>query len=267
MDEERADTLRPSTIIVRDHQHEEATLSYSLDREGLPLPVTAATTPDPPAKAVKGQHQSLIGVGLFLTFISPFPFLFLGLVPDEDQNAVVVVTVFSFILGLFCIALGASKDEPRESRPKTIVISNQLIEDKKVDTPSTPLVARSDNPWIDDGDETHSFWASMLEEQAEHVAAPVKQIKKEIPVSSDARVFSILYLICFLPVALLLIIVGGFEACGAIFACCLPELFLISLFDNSTTKSSPQDVHNQGLNTLLVIGIIALCLLMIIAFA
>ena len=48
--------------------------------------------------------------------------------------------------------------------------------------------------------------------------------------------------------------------------CCLPELFIFALFGDQKTKTSVADVHKQGLDALLVIGLIALCLLMIIAY-
>ena len=69
-----------------------------------------------------------------------------------------------------------------------------------------------------------------------------------------------------IPVALLCIIIGGLEACGAVLICCMPEIFIIALFGDQKTKSSVADVHNQGLDALLVIGLIALCLLMIIVY-
>ena len=259
------DTLRPKTIIIQGPQPEDAEQSVPLDDEGLPPPVKAVTPVEPPHTPAGGHLELRIGVSLLAAFM--LLFLFLDLVPETDREAVGMFAAFSLVFGMFFLVLGASKGQPRKSRPKTVVIANQQLEDKKTGSSSAALEARSDNPWIDDGDETHSFWASMLEEQPEPVAAPAKQTKKEIPVSSDAHLFSIMYFICFIPVALLCIAIGGLEACGAVLICCMPELFFIALFDNSTTKSSPQDVHHQGLNALLVVGLIALCLLIIIAFA
>ena len=86
-------------------------------------------------------------------------FLFLDLVPETDLEAVGLFAAFSLVFGMFFLVVGASKGQPRKSRPKTVVIANQPVEDMKAESSSAALEARSDNPWIDDGDETHSFWA------------------------------------------------------------------------------------------------------------
>jgi hypothetical protein len=265
MTEGSSDAFRPNTIIIRGPELEEAEEEVALDHEGIPPPVKAVTPEVAPHTPGSGHLQFRIGVSLLAIFM--LSFLFLDLVPEAEREAVGMFAAFSLVFGMFFLVLGASKGQPGKSRPKTVVIANQPIEDKKAESSSAALNARSDNPWIDDGGETHSFWAGMLGEQTEPEAAAAKQTKKEIPVSSDAHLFSIMYLICFLPVALLCIMIGGLEACGAVLFCCMPELLLIALFDNSTTKSSPQEVHQQGLNALLVVGFIAICLLMIIAFA
>ena len=259
------DTLRPKTIIIQGPQLEEAEQSAPLDDEGLPPPVKALTPVEAPHTTAGGHLQVRLGVSLLAAFM--LSFLFLDLVPETDREAVGLFAAFSLVFGMFFLVLGASKGQPRKSRPKTVVIANQQLEDKKTGSSSAALEARSDNPWIDDGDETHSFWASMLEEQPAPVTAPANQIKKEIPVSSDTNDLLVLYLVFFIPVALLCIIIGGLEACGAVLICCMPEIFIAALFGDQKTKSSVADVHNQGLDALLVIGLIALCLLMIIAFA
>ena len=259
------DTSRPKTIMIRGPTLEEDEQSVPLDHEGLPPPVKSVTPREAPHAPGSGDFQVLAVVSLLAIFM--LSFLFLDLVPEAEREAVGLFAAFSLVFGMFFLVLGSSKGQPGKSRPKTVATTHQPVENMKGESSSAALEARSDNPWIDDGEETQSFWAGMLEEQPEPVAAPVKHTKKEIPVSSDAHVFSIMYLICFLPVALLCLLLGGLEACGAVLICCMPELLFIALFDNSTTKSSPQDVHNQGLNALLVVGLIALCLLMIIAFA
>ena len=257
------DTSRPKTIIIQGPQPEEAEQSVPLDDEGLPPPVKAVTSEVAPHTPGGGDFQVRIGVSLLAIFM--LSFLFLDLVPETDREAVGLFAAFSLVFGMFFLVVGASKGQPRKSRPKTVVIANQQFEDKKTGSSSAALEARSDNPWIDDGDETHSFWASMLEEQPEPVAAPAKQTKKEIPVSSEPHLFSIMYFTFFLPVALLCIAIGGLEACGAVLICCMPELFVIALFGDQKTKSSVDDVHNQILNALLVIGVMVLFLLVIIA--
>ena len=259
------DTLRPKTIIIQGPQPEEAEQSVPLDDEGLPPPVKAVTPVEAPHASAGGHLQVRLGVSLLAAFM--LSFLFLDLVPETDREAVGLFAAFSLVFGMFFLVLGASKGQPRKSRPKTVVIANQQLEDKKTGSAAAALEARSDNPWIDDGEETHSFWAGMLEEQTEPVAVSAKQSNKEIPVSSEPHLFSIMYFIFFLPVALLCIAIGGLEACGAVLICCMPELFIIALFGDQKTKTSVADVHNQGLDALLVIGLIALCLLMIIAFA
>ena len=259
------DTMRPKTIIIQGPQLEEAEQSASLDHEGLPPPVKAFTTEVAPHTPADGHLQLRIGVSLLAAFM--LLFIFLDLVPETEREAFGLFAAISLVFGMFFLVLGASKGQPRKSRPKTVVIADQQLEDKKTESSSVALEARSDNPWIDDGEETHSFWASMLEEQTEPVAASSKQTKKEIPVSSGPEDAIVLYLIFVIPFVLICIILGGLEACGAVAICCLPELFVIALFGDQKTKSSVADVHNQGLNALLVLGLIMLCLLMIIAFA
>ena len=259
-----SDTLRPKTIIIQGPQLEEAEQSAPLDDEGLPPPVKAVAPVEAPHTPVGGHLQLRIGVSLLAAFM--LLFLFLDLVPETEREAVGLFAAFSLVFGMFFLVVGASKGQPRKSRPTTVVIANQQLADKNTESSSAALEARSDNPWIDDGEETHSFWASMLEEQIEPVAASSKQTNKEIPVSSDANDLLVLYLVFVIPVALLCIIIGGLEACGAVLICCMPELFIIALFGDQKTKTSVADVHNQGLNALLVIGLIALCLLMIIAY-
>ena len=265
MTEGSSDALRPEAIIIRGPELEEAEEEVVLDDEGLPPPVKAVTQVEAPHTPAGGHLQVRIGVSLLAAFM--LLFLFLDLVPETDREAVGLFAAFSLVFGMFFLVVGASKGQPRKSLPKTVVIANQPIEDMKAKSSSAALEARSDKPWIDDGEETHSFWASMLEEQPEPVAAAAKETKKEIPVSSGTNDWLVLYLICFLPVALLCIVIGGLEACGAVAICCLPELFIFALFGDQNTKSSVADVHKQGLDTLLVIGLIALCLLMIIAYA
>ncbi len=257
------DTLRPKTIIIQGPQLEEAEQSVPLDDEGLPPPVKAVTPVEVPHASAGGHLQLRIGVSLLAAFM--LSFLFLDLVPETDREAVGLFAAFSLVFGMFFLVVGASKGQPRKSRPKTVVIANQQLEDKKTGSSSAALEARSDNPWIDDGDETHSFWASMLEEQPEPVAVSAKQTNKEIPVSSDTNDALVLYLVLIIPFALICIILGGLEACGAVLICCMPELFVIALFGDQKTKSSVVDVNNQILNTLLVIGVIVLFFLVIIA--
>ena len=243
MVEKASDNTRPQTILIQGAATEVSQRDQAVDDDGIPPPVKAVTSSLISTTSSESQGHLLIGAGLMRIFLTPLSFLFLDLIPETDRELVGLIATFMFVLGLFCIGLGASKGQPKKSRPKTVVIANQPI------------------------DEPHSFWASMLDEQTEPMAAPAKQTKQEIPVSSDAHLFSIMYMIFFLPVALLLVIIGGADACVGVLVCCMPELFLLGLFDNSTTKSSPQEVHHQGLNALLVVGLIALFLLVIIAFA
>lgn len=259
------DTSRPKTIIIRGPKLEEAGESVDLNHEGLPPPVKAVTSEVAPYTPGGGDFQVRIGVSLLAIFM--LSFLFLDLVPKAEREAVGLFAAFSLVFGMFFLVFGASKGQPGKSRPKTVVITNRPIEDKKAESSSAALEAKSDNPWIDDGEGTQSFWAGMLEEQTEPMTAPAKQTKKEIPVSSGANDWLVLYLVFFIPTALICIIVGGLEACGAVLICCMPELFVVALFGDQNTKSSVADVHNQGLNALLVVGFIALCLLVIIAFA
>ena len=267
MVEEASDNTRPQTILIQGAPTEVSQRDQAVDDDGIPPPVKAVTSPLVSTTSSENRGHLLIGAGLMSIFLTPLSFLFLDLIPETDRELVGLIATFMFVLGLFCIGLGASKGQPKKSRPKTVFITNQPIDERKTEFSSAPSKARSANPWIDDGDEPHSFWASMLEEQTESMAAPAKQTKQEIPVSSDAHLFSVMYMICFIPVALLLVIIGGADACVGVLVCCMPELFLLGLFDNSTTKSSPQEVHHQGLNALLVVGLIALFLLMVIAFA
>lgn len=267
MVEEASDNTRPQTILIQGAPTEVSQRDQGVDDDGIPPPVKAVTSSLVSTTSSESQGHLLIGAGLMSIFLTPLSFLFLDLIPETDRELVGLIATFWFVLGLFCIGLGASKGQPKKSRPKTVVIANQPVEDMKAESSSAALEARSANPWIDDGEETHSFWAGMLEEQTEPVAAAAKQTKKEIPVSSEPHLFSIMYFICFLPVALLCIAIGGLEACGAVLICCMPEIFISALFGGQNTKTSVADVHHQGLNALLVVGLIALFLLMVIAFA
>ena len=196
MTEGSSDALRPEAIIIRGPELEEAEEEVVLDDEGLPPPVKAVTQVEAPHTPAGGHLQVRIGVSLLAAFM--LLFLFLDLVPETDREAVGLFAAFSLVFGMFFLVVGASKGQPRKPRPKTVVIANQQLEDKKTGSSSAALEVRSDNPWIDDGDETHSFWASMLEEQPEPVTAPANQIKKEIPVSSETNDLLVLYLVCLL---------------------------------------------------------------------
>ena len=267
MAEEPSTSGPPPTIIIHPGNKESTDEKTTRAEVDIPPPVKAFNPETPPTPSTNRNWESLTGAGMLAVMASPFMFLFLALAPETERDTIALLAGGLFFFGLFCIVLGASKAERRKTSPKTVIIPEQPTEEKDASPHTAVMEVRSDNPWIDDGDDSHSFWASMLEEQPEPVAASANQIKKEIPVSSEANDWLVLYLVFFIPTALICIIIGGAEACGAVLICCMPELFFIALFGDQKTKSSVADVHNQGLNALLVVGLIALCLLIIIAFA
>ena len=206
---------------------------------------------------------------MFAVMASPFMFLFLALAPETERGTIALLAGGLFFFGLFCIVLGASKTERRKTPPKTVIIPEQPTEEKDASPHTAVLEVRSDNPWIDDGDDSRSFWASMVEDY--YVIPSVLSstpISKEIPVSSDKKYGDTILFWNLLasPFYLALLLFGGPEACFAIisFQCLfLPEaLFLATIAGPNTNAGPPQ----QGLSAIWVIVLIALVALMIIAF-
>jgi len=202
---------------------------------------------------------------------SPFMFLFLALAPETEKDRIALLAGALFFFGLFCIVLGASKTERRKTPPKTVIIPEQPTQEKDASPHTAALEVHSDNPWIDDGDDSRSFWSSMVEDhyiipsvisgtpiQKYDIPAPSRQWKPE-----DFVLWNFL----FSPFYLVLIIFGGLEACIGILACqCLflPEILIAQMFlhprKNSTTEPG------QGASAIWVLVLIALAALMIIAF-
>ena len=202
---------------------------------------------------------------------SPFMFLFLALAPETEQDTIALLAGALFFFGLFCIVLGASKTERRKTPPKTVIIPEQPTEEKDASPPAGALEVGSDNPWIDDGDDSHSFWASMVEDHyvIPSVLSGTPIHKYDIPVSSNRwkNEDFVFWNLLLSPFYLIAIIFGGPEACIGILTCqCmfLPEILIAQMFlhpkENSTTEPG------QGVGAIWVIVLIALVALMIIAF-
>ena len=202
---------------------------------------------------------------------SPFMFLFLGLFPQSEQDTIALLGGALFFFGLFCIVLGASKTERRKTPPKTVIIFEQPAEEKDTSPHTAVLEVRSDNPWIDDGDDSHSFWASMVED---HYVIPSAisstPIRKEIPVSSK-RKFGydefVLWNILLSPFYFVLLILGGPDACIGLLACqCmfLPEALMV--LAAGSQKRNLTTEPGQGLSAMWVVVLIAIAALMTIAF-
>ena len=206
---------------------------------------------------------------------SPFMFLFLALAPETEQDRIALLAGALFFFGLFCIVLGAIKTERRKTTPKTVIIPEQPTEEKEASPHTAALEVRSDNPWIDDGDDSRSFWASMVED---HYVIPSvisgTPIRKEIPVSSTSRTglnFEnfVLWNIFLSPFYFVLFILGGSDVCFAFvnfylcILCFLPEAMIgMSLSAKQKIKSP----SHESLSAIWVIVLIALAALMIIAF-
>ena len=206
---------------------------------------------------------------------SPFMFLFLALAPETEQDTIALLAGALFFFGLFCIVLGASKTERRKTPPKTVIIPEEPTEEKDASPHTAALEVRSDNPWIDDGDDSRSFWASMVED---HYVIPSvisgTPIRKEIPVSSTSRTglnFEnfVLWNFFLSPFYFVLFILGGSDVCLAFvnfylcILCFLPEAMIgMSLSAKQKIKSP----SHESLSAIWVIVLIALAALMIIAF-
>tara|TARA_Y100000991_G_scaffold126954_1_gene95629 strand:- start:212 stop:847 length:636 start_codon:yes stop_codon:yes gene_type:complete len=203
---------------------------------------------------------------------SPFMFLFLALAPETEQDTIALLAGALFFFGLFCIVLGASKTERRKIPPKTVIIPEQPTEEKDASPPAGALEVGSDNPWIDDGDDSNSFWASMVEDHyvIPSVISGTPIRKYDIPVSSNKKwgyEDIVFWNILFSPFYFVLIIFGGPEACIGILTCqCLflPEMLIAMMFQHPKKNSTTEP--GQGASAIWVIVLIALAALMIIAF-
>ena len=262
----------PPTIIIHPGNKESTDEKTTGAEVDIPPPVKAFNPEAPPTPSTNRNWESLTGAGMLAVMASPFMFLFLALAPETEQDTIALLAGALFFFGLFCIVLGASKTERRKTPPKTVIIPEQPTEEKDASPPAGALEARSDNPWIDDGDDSHSFWASMVEDHyvIPSVISGTPIRKPVIPLSSNKKSFSesvVFWNIFMMPFYLGAIILAGPFGAFLVLACqCmfLPEILIAYLFlypkENLTTEPS------QGVSALWVVVLIALAALMIIAF-
>ena len=262
----------PPTIIIHPGNKESTDEKTTGAEVDIPPPVKAFNPETPPTPSTNRNWESLTGAGMLAVMASPFMFLFLALAPQTEQETIALLAGALFFFGLFCIVLGASKTERRKTPPKTVIIPEQPTQEKDASPQAAALGVRSDPPGIDDGDDSHSFWASMVEDHyvIPSVISGTPIHKPVIPLSSNKKSFSesvVFWNIFMMPFYLVAIILAGPGACIGILTCqCmfLPEILIAYLFlypkENLTTEPS------QGVSALWVVVLIALAALMIIAF-
>lgn len=203
---------------------------------------------------------------------SPFMFLFLALAPETERDTIALLAGALFFFGLFCIVLGASKTERRKTPPKTVIIPEQPTQEKDASPHTAALEVHSDNPWIDDGDDSRSFWASMVEDHyiIPSIIGGTPIEKYDIPLSSNKKSFAesvIFWNIFFLPFYLVALMLSGPYGVFLMLACqCmfLPEILIAYMFVYPQENSNKEP--GQGASTIWVLVLIALAALMIIAF-
>ena len=261
----------PPTIIIHPGNKESTDEKTTGAEVDIPPPVKAFSPEAPPTSSTNRNWESLTGAGMLAVMASPFMFLFLALAPETEQDRIALLAGALFFFGLFCIVLGASKTERRKTPPKTVIIPEQPTQEKDASPHTAALEVRSDNPWIDDGDDSRSFWASMVEDHyvIPSVISGTPIHKYDIPVSSrqwEPENF-VFWNLLLSPFYLILIILGGPEACIGILTCqCmfLPEILIAYMFVHPQENSNKEP--GQGASTIWVLVLIALAALMIIAF-
>ena len=261
----------PPTIIIHPGNKDSTDEKTTGAEVDIPAPVKAFSPEAPPTPSTNRNWESLTGAGMLAVMASPFMFLFLALAPETEQDTIALLAGALFFFGLFCIVLGASKTERRKTPPRTVIIPEQPTEEKDSSPHTAALEVRSDNPWIDDGDDSRSFWASMVEDHyiIPSIIGGTPIEKYDIPVSSRQWKFEdfVFWNLLFSPFYFILIILGGPEACIGILTCqCmfLPEILIAMMFQHPKKNSTTEP--GQGASAIWVIVLIALAALMIIAF-
>ena len=267
----------PPTIMIhpghKESTDEETTNSKKVDHD-IPPPVKAFNPETPPMHPRNRKLEALTKTGMLAVILSPFVFLFLDFVPQSERDGVALFAAALFFLGLGCIVLAASKGERRKSLPRTIIIPNQPAEDEVASPYTADLEVQSDNPWIDGGDEAHSFWASMVEDhQVIPSAISSTPIRKEIPVSYSKKYGweeFILWNIVLSPLYVVILIFAGTGGCIALLSCqCmfLPEvIYLLAVGDTRHKARNLTTEPREGSSAIWVVVLIAIAALMTIAF-
>ena len=261
----------PPTVIIHPGNKESTEEKTTRAEVDIPPPVKAFNPETPPTPSTNRNWESLTRAGMLAVMASPFMFLFLGLFPQSERDTFALFAAGLFFFGLFCIVLGASKTERRKTPPRRVIISEQPAEEKDTSPHTAVLEVRSDNPWINDGDDSHSFWASMVED---HYVIPSAisstPIRKEIPVSSKRKLgfdeFVLWNIICS-PFYFVLLILGGPGVCIGLLTCqCmfLPEALMV--LAAGSQKRNLTTEPGQGLSAMWVVVLIAIAALMTIAF-
>lgn len=96
----------------------------TLDEDGLPPPVKAASTPHSPASSPRERrHSLLLQSGLVALFFAPFGFLMYAFVPDFDTATMTTSILFLMLVGVIFVALGASNGEAQpRPRPRNLTV-------------------------------------------------------------------------------------------------------------------------------------------------
>ena len=96
----------------------------TLDEDGLPPPVKAASTPTSPvSRPRERRHSLLLQSGLMALFFAPFGFLMYAFVPDFDTATMTTSILFLMLVGVIFVALGASNGEAQpRPRPRNLTV-------------------------------------------------------------------------------------------------------------------------------------------------
>lgn len=228
----------------------------TVDEDGLPPPVKAASTPNSPASTPRERrHSLLLQSGLMALFFAPFGFLMYAFVPDFDTATMTTSILFLMLVGVIFVAVGASNGEAQpRPRPRNLTVHA--------------------------GEETSSIYdLKALEENAvgePNNSGPAQTTTKPKTTSQpdsaigiktdDYTMLMILSGFVFLPLLLIGLAAGDPFIAFYCMCCFFPEIWFFGLSGNSKKKEKKVGLGSEISGFWVVLFIALVCLIIIASF-
>ena len=227
----------------------------TLDDDGLPPPVKAASTPNSPASSPRERrHSLLLQSGLIALFFAPFGFLMYAFVPDFDTATMTTSILFLMLVGVIFVALGASNGEAQpRPRPRNLTVhaggGTASIYDLEV-------LEQNAAGELNNRDSVQTTTKPKTTSQAVNTIG----IKAD-----DGTTMIILAVMIFLP--LLFIGMASGNPFAALYClCCFPEIWFFPWIGKSKKKEKKVGLGSDISGFWVVFFIALVCILIIVSF-